>query len=72
MLPIFFLTLIIQLCTNKIKDPLRTNCIALRMTPTKHGPRYTMTWLHEKETFGNKIGHSKIYMYGHMTLIPRY
>ena len=30
MIPILFLTLIIQLCTNRTKDVLHTNCIALR------------------------------------------
>ena len=33
MIPVFFLTLIVQLCTNRIKSVLHTNCIALHMTP---------------------------------------
>ena len=33
MTPIFFLTLVVQLCANKTKkNVLHTNCIALRMT----------------------------------------
>ena len=33
MIPIFFLILVIQLCINKTKDVLHTNCIASRMKP---------------------------------------
>ena len=32
-IPNFFLTLIVQLCTNKTKDILHTNCVALPMKP---------------------------------------
>ena len=30
---------------------------------------YTITWLHEKETF--RIGHNEIFMHAYMTLTPR-
>ena len=50
MIPIVFLTLIIQLCINRTKDVLHTNCIALRMIPNM-SQHYTMQWLHEKGTF---------------------
>jgi hypothetical protein len=70
MIPIFFFTLIIQLCINKTKDVLHTNCIALCKT-SNMGQHYTIRWLHEKGTFINRIGHTK-HMYGHMTLTPRY
>ena len=33
MIPIFFLTIIVPLCTNRTKNVLHTNCIALYMTP---------------------------------------
>ena len=66
MIPIFFLTFIIQLYTNKVKDVLHTNCIALQITPNM-GQHYTITWLHEKGTFRNRIGHSRIYVSTHDT-----
>ena len=66
MIPIFFLTIIIQVCTNRTKK-----CIAYqfyRFTfDTKHGQQYTKTWLHEKTTFGMKIRHNKIYVWKHDT-----
>ena len=64
-IPIIFLTIIIQLCMNKNKDVLHTNCIALCMTPNM-GQHCTITWLHEKGTFRNKIGHNNnknVYVY---------
>ena len=33
MIPLFFLTIIVQVCTNRTKNILHTNCIALSMTP---------------------------------------
>ena len=36
---------------------------------TKHGQEYIITWLHERLVLELDI---KIYMYGHMTLTPRY
>ena len=32
-IPISFLTIIVQLCTNRTTNVLHTNCIALHMTP---------------------------------------
>ena len=66
MIPIFSLTLMIQLCTNRTKDVLHTNCITLRMTPNM-GQNYITTWLHEKWTFRNRIGHNKLCLSAHDT-----
>ena len=33
MIPIFFLTIIVQVCTNRTKNVLNTNCIALHVAP---------------------------------------
>ena len=33
MIHMFFLTLIVQLCSNRTKNIFHTNCIALHMTP---------------------------------------
>jgi hypothetical protein len=32
-IPIFFLTIIVQVCTNRTKNVLNTNCIALHVAP---------------------------------------
>jgi hypothetical protein len=37
------------------------------MHDTKHGPHYPITWLHQKGTFRNRIGHNKIYVWAHDT-----
>ena len=66
MIPIPFLTIIVQVCTNRIKIILRTNCIALHMTPNmtnntqKHGYMKREHLLLELDIIK--------YMYGHMTL----
>ena len=70
MIPILLLTIIVPLCTN------RTNkCFSYQLYSStydsKHGQQYTVKWQHEKWTFTIWIGHKK-YMYGHMTLTPRY
>ena len=66
MIPIFSLTLIIPLCTNRIKK-----CIAYQLYSfiydTKHGQLYTITWQHEKGMFGIRIGHKHIYVWTHDT-----
>ena len=70
MVPILFLTLIIQLCTNRTKYALHTNSIALRMKPNmghiiqQHGNM-------KNERLEIELDIIK-YMYGHMTLTPRY
>ena len=67
---IFFLTIIVQVCTNRTNNVLHTNHIALHMTPNmvkntqKHGYM-------KKECLVLELDIIK-YMSGHMTLIPRY
>ena len=70
MIPVFFLTLIVQLCTNRTKDVLHTNCIALCMKPNMgHG-------IQQHGYMKNKRLEIELdiikYMYGHMTLTLRY
>ena len=70
MIPIFFLTLIIQVCTNRTKNVLHTYCIALHMTPNMAN----ITQLHgymKKERLELELDILK-YVYGPMTLTPRY
>jgi hypothetical protein len=61
----------------ELKNVLHTNCIASHMTPNKAN-KTQIIWQHEKGTFSIRIGHMlnlklKLkYMYGHMTLTPRY
>ena len=31
----------------------------------KHGPHYTIIWLHDKRKFRNRIGHNKMYVWIH-------
>ena len=66
MIPIFFLTIIVPLCTNRTKK-----CIAYQLYSftydTKHGQQYTIKWQHEKWTFSIRIGHKKIYVWTHDT-----
>ena len=70
MIPMSFLTIIVQVCTNRTKNVLHTNCKALHMTPNmvsgtqKHGYM-------KKERLVLGLDIIK-YMYGHMSLIPRY
>jgi hypothetical protein len=65
---IFFLTIIVQVCTNRIKNVLHTNCIALHVAPNmtnntqNHGRMKKERLVLESDI--------KIYMYGHMTLTP--
>ena len=66
MIPIFSLTIIVPLCTNKTKE-----CIAYQLYSftydSKHGQQYTIKWHHEKGTFSIRIGHQKIYVWTHDT-----
>ena len=70
MIPIFFLTIIVQVCTNKTKNVLNTNCTSLHVAPNvvhniqNHGHM-------KKERLVLELG-IKEYIYGHMTLTPRY
>ena len=70
MIPICFLTIIVQLCTNKTKNVLHTNCIALHMTPNmanntqQHGNIKKERLILESDL--------KNYVYGHMTLTSRW
>jgi len=65
-IPIFFLIIIVPLCTNKTK-----NCIAYQLYSftydTKHGQHYTIKWQHENGTFSIRIGHTKTYVWTHDT-----
>ena len=66
MIPIFFLTIIVPLCTNRTKK-----CIAYQLYSftydTKHGQHYTIKWQHEKGTFSIRIGHKNLYVWTHDT-----
>ena len=60
-IPISFLTLIVQLCTDRTKNILQTSCISLHMTPNMAN----ITQLHgymKKGTLRIRIGHNKIYV----------
>ena len=70
MIPIFFLTIIVQVCTNGTKNVLHTNCIALHMTPNMANNTQKYGYM-KKERLVLELDIIK-YMYGHMTLIPRY
>jgi hypothetical protein len=55
MIPIFFLTIIVPLCTDRIKK-----CIAYQLYSSTydsiHGQHYTIKWQYEKWTSSIKIG----------------
>ena len=67
MTPIFFLTLVVQLCANKTKK----KCIAYQLYSftydNKHGQQYTITGQQENGTFRIKIGHNYIFVWTHDT-----
>ena len=69
-IPVFFLKLIVRLCTNRIGNILHTDCIALHMTPNM----VNITQLHgymkreRLELESDMINN----MNGPMTLAPRY
>ena len=70
MIPILFLTIIVQVYTNITKNVLHTNCIALHMTPNMANNTQKHGYM-KKERLVLELDIIK-YMYGHMTLIPRY
>ena len=70
MILIFSLTIIDQLCTNRTNNVLHTKCIALHMTPNMANNTYYHGYM-KKERLLLELD-IKIYMYGHMTLTPRY
>ena len=63
--PNFFLTLNVQLCTNRTKSVLLTNCIALHMIPNMAIITKEHGYVHEKWTI--RIEHNKIYIWTHGT-----
>ena len=70
MIPIFFLTIIVQVCTNRTKNVLNTNCIALHVAPNMANNTQNHGYM-KKERLVLELDIKK-YMYGHMTLTPRY
>ena len=70
MIPVFFLKLIVQLCTNRIGNILHINCIALHMPPNMAN----ITQLHgymKREHLELELDMINN-MNGPMTLTPRY
>ena len=62
----FLLTIIVQVCTNRIKNVMHTNCIALHITPNMANNTQKHGYM-EKGTFSIRIGHNKIYVWTHDT-----
>jgi hypothetical protein len=58
---IFFLTIIVQMCTNKTKNVLHTNCIALHVAPNMANNTQNHGYM-KKERLVLKLD-SKKYMY---------
>ena len=72
-IPVFFLKLIVRLCTNRIGYILHTDCIALHIYDTKHGQHYKITWLPYMKRERLELELDMINnMNGPMTLAPRY
>ena len=69
-IPIFFLTIIVQVCTNRTKNVLNTNCIALHVAPNMANNTQNHGYM-KKECLVLELD-IKSYMYGHMTLTPRH
>ena len=65
MIPLFFLTIIIQVCTNRTTNILHTNCIALNMTPNMANNTQKHAYM-KKERVVFELDIIK-YMYGHNT-----
>ena len=70
MIPIFFLTIIAQVCTNRTKNVFNTNCMALHVAPNV--AHITASHGHMKKERLVLEFYKNNYMNGHMTLIPRY
>ena len=68
--PYFFLTIIVQVCTNRTKNVLHTNCIALHVAPNMANNTQNHGYM-KKDRLALELDITK-YMYGHMTLTPRY
>jgi hypothetical protein len=69
-IPIFFLTIIVQVNTNRTKNVLHTNCMALHVAPNKANNTQNHGYM-KKERLVLELDIKK-YMYGHMTLTTRY
>jgi hypothetical protein len=69
-IPIFFLTITVQVCTNRTKNVLHTKCIALHVAPNMANSTQNHGYM-KKERLMLELDIKK-YMYGHMTLTPRY
>jgi hypothetical protein len=69
MIPNFFLTIIVQVCTNRTKYVLNPNCPTSHVAPNMAKNTYTHGHM-EKERLVLELG-KKNYMDGHMALIPR-
>ena len=70
MITIFFLTIIVRVCTNRTKNVLHTNCTILHMTPNMANSTHKHGYM-KRERLVLELDIIK-YMYGHMTLILRY
>jgi hypothetical protein len=68
--PIFFHTIIVQVCTDRTKNILNTNCIALHVAPNMANNTQNHGYM-KNERLVLELDIKK-YMYGHMTLTPRY
>jgi hypothetical protein len=69
-IPIFFLTIIVQVCTNRTKNALHTNCTCLLVAPNMANNTQNHGYM-KKDRLALELDITK-YMYGHMTLTPRY
>ena len=70
MIPILFLTIIVQVCTLRTNYVLHNNCIALHMTPNMANNTQKHGYM-EKERLVLELDIIN-YMYGHVTLILGY
>ena len=70
MIPIFVLTIIVQVCTHRTNIVLHSNHIALHMTLNMANNTQEHGYM-KKECLVLELDIIK-YMYGHMTLIPMY
>ena len=70
MIPSFSLTIIIQVCTNRTKNVLHTNCIALHMTPNMANTIQKRGYM-KKKRLVLELDIIK-YMFRYMTILPRY